>query len=239
MSEETLFISDCHLDASRPEVLVQLVHFLDKRAAGAARLFILGDLFEAWVGDDNPVEDLQSAIQALQCRAQSTPTYFLGGNRDFLLGQSFAEQMGFALLEEPHELQLGDLPIILIHGDTLCTDDHDYQAFRGMVRNPDWQAEFLNKPLAERMQMAAALRKDSAMAMAEKSADIMDVNQDAVVECFDRYRVDTIIHGHTHRPAVHHYASNRTRYVLGDWNPHASYLSWKSDRGFELVDPRI
>lgn len=239
MSEETLFISDCHLDASRPQVVQELIHFLNQRAASAARLYILGDLFEVWLGDDDQAEDLAPVLEALKRRAETTKTYFIAGNRDFLLGFSFARQHGIELVCEPEVLQFGDERVVLIHGDTLCTDDHDYQAFRNLVRNPDWQAEFLEKPLTERRLIAAGLRKDSAQAMLDKAAEIMDVNDDAVNQCFREHRVDTIIHGHTHRPAIHRYDSKLTRYVLGDWIPQASYLSWNTVRGFKLFDSRI
>ena len=239
MSEETLFISDCHLDPGRPEVVRELIDFLDDRAGGAARLYILGDLFEVWLGDDDPARGLQAVIESLQRRAQTSALYFLGGNRDFLLGQTFAARVGLELLSEPEYLELGEHRVVLVHGDTLCTDDHDYQAFRQMVRNPQWQHAFLHKPLAERQAIAARLRGDSADAMAAKSMNIMDVNAAAVQACFLEHRVDTIIHGHTHRPAVHRYADGLTRYVLGDWNPRASYLSWRPEHGFELVDSRV
>ena len=163
----------------------------------------------------------------------------MAGNRDFLLGEDFAARTGIRLLEEPERLQLGSHRTLLIHGDTLCTDDHDYQQFRKLVRSSDWQADFLARPLAERRRIAAQLRNDSADAMAQKTADIMDVNANAVEACFRDNAVDTIIHGHTHRPAVHRYPADLTRYVLGDWNPGPSYLAWHPEKGFELQDPRV
>lgn len=239
MSEEYLFISDCHLDAGRPEVIRELVGFLDVRAASAGQLYILGDLFEVWLGDDDPAPGLQPVIDSLARRAQSARVHFLAGNRDFLVGAGFAARLGIELLREPQYLRLGDHAVVLLHGDTLCTDDHDYQAFRALVRSEAWQAEFLGKPLSERQAIAARLREQSADAMAGKTMEIMDVNADAVDDCFRQHRVDTVIHGHTHRPAVHRYAGNRTRYVLGDWNPSASYLRWQAESGFELLDPRV
>lgn len=238
MSGEILFFSDCHLDPSRPDVHAALIEFLDKRAAGAERIYILGDLFEVWLGDDTPLDGLETVTDALARRAADSPTCFLAGNRDFLLGRDFAGRVGLTLLDEPELLGLGDHRIALIHGDTLCTDDHDYQAFRAQVREPAWQADFLARPLAERQRIAAGLRTDSAAAMAQKTMQIMDVNDDAVIDCFATLEVDTIIHGHTHRPAAHAHAPGLTRFVLGDWNPGPSYLSWHPATGFELVDPR-
>ena len=239
MRGEILFFSDCHLDPSRPDVHAALIEFLDQRAAGAERIYVLGDLFEVWLGDDAPLDGLQTAIDALARRAVDSRTYFIAGNRDFLLGRDFADRVGLTLLDEPELLMLGDHRVALIHGDTLCTDDHDYQAFRAQVREPAWQAEFLARPLAARQQIAAGLRADSVAAMAHKTMEIMDVNDDAVSRCFATLEVDTIIHGHTHRPATHVYASGLTRYVLGDWNPGPSYLSYHPDRGFSLHDPRV
>jgi UDP-2,3-diacylglucosamine hydrolase len=225
MSEEYLFISDCHLDSGQPEVTAALTRFLRQRAAGAARVYILGDLFEVWLGDDDPAAAAQPVIECLQALSD--------------LGPDFAARTGLTLLSEPHRLQLGGQQVLLVHGDTLCTDDHDYQQFRAMVRNQDWQASFLGQPLAERQRIAAALRNDSVEAMTQKSLEIMDVNPQAVEDCFRQQQVDTIIHGHTHRPAVHRYDHSLVRYVLGDWNPGPSYLSWDSQQGFRLVDPRV
>ena len=239
MSDEYLFISDCHLDPERPQVAAALLQFLQERAAAASHLYILGDLFEVWLGDDDPAREHQRVIDALQRLAATISVYFMAGNRDFLLGGDFSARIGINLLEEPRILQLGNQRALLMHGDTLCTDDQDYQKFRSMVRSAAWQSEFLAQPLAERQRIAAGLRRDSANAMAQKAADIMDVNQQAVRDCFDQNRIDTIIHGHTHRPAVHRYGPKLQRLVLGDWNPGPSYLSWDHQQGFSLVDPRV
>lgn len=239
MADEYLFISDCHLQVSRPDVTSALIGFLRKRAIGARHLYILGDLFEVWLGDDDPVVDLKPIIDTLQAVAQQTQVFFMVGNRDFLLGESFANRIGMTLVAEPKQLTIGNQSVLLMHGDSLCTDDHDYQVFRSKVRDPAWQSELLLKPLIERQQIAAQLRRDSAAAMTKKSAEIMDVNQDLVAQCFRQNQVNCIIHGHTHRPAVHRYPANLTRYVLGDWNPGPSYISWNPAQGFDLVDGRV
>lgn len=239
MSHEYLFISDCHLDARRPEVTAALTGFLDNRATSARCLYILGDLFEVWLGDDDPAPEHRGVIETLRQLASSIDVFFMAGNRDFLLGQVFAQNVNLTLLDEPHILQLGQDRVVLIHGDTLCTDDRDYQEFRSMVRTEKWQSGFLGKPLEERQQIAAQLRADSVDAMAQKSCQIMDVNQAAVQDCFARNGVRTIIHGHTHRPAIHHYDADLSRIVLGDWGREPSYLSWTPEQGFDLHDPRL
>ena len=239
MSGEYLFISDCHLDASRPEVTATLVDFLEKRAVTARSLYILGDLFEVWLGDDDPAPEHQHVIGLLRQLGQSTDVFFMAGNRDFLLGKTFTDAANMTLLDEPHLLLLDNTRVVLVHGDILCTDDHDYQAFRSMVRVPEWQSTFLAKPLAERQQIAARMRSYSVDAMAQKSMQIMDVNSAAVQDCFRDNEASTIIHGHTHRPAVHTYDSDLSRIVLGDWGQEPSYLSWKPEQGFELHDSRI
>ncbi len=238
MSEEYLFISDCHLDPGRPEIARALIEFLQTRAARARRLYILGDLFEVWLGDDDPAEEQTQVIDSLRRLASSCDVYFMAGNRDFLIGEVFASHVGMTLLEEPLLLQLGQLRVALLHGDSLCTDDHDYQAFRSMVRDRHWIADFLAKPLLERQQIAAQMRRISVAAMSKKSSGIMDVNAIAVEECFHENRADVIIHGHTHRPATHCYESNLRRIVLGDWDPDPSFLSWNPESGFKLTDSR-
>ena len=239
MDNEYLFISDCHVHESKPEITSNLLEFLQNRAKHARFLYILGDLFEAWLGDDEHNPGNESIINCLQTLSKTTEIFFLAGNRDFLLGNEAATEIGLTRIDDPTILQLGDQKVALLHGDTLCTDDNDYQAFRRMVRDPDWQVQFLQKPLGERRAIGAALRVKSVEAMAEKSLEIMDVNPDAVGSCFLDSGVDLIIHGHTHRPAIHQYADNRKRYVLGDWDPLPSYLSWDQTQGFKLVDHRV
>ena len=239
MRDEYLFISDCHLDGRRPETSAALERFLHDETADASRLYILGDLFEVWLGDDDPAEEHRSIIDALHRLKADCDIYFVAGNRDFLLGETFAGRAGMRILDEPVKLQLGQHRVLLMHGDTLCTDDHDYQQFRAMVRQPQWIEAMLARPLAERRQLADKLREDSAVAMQGKSSEIMDVNAGAVEDCFRDNDVDVIIHGHTHRPATHHYDGGRQRIVLGDWHREPSFLCWKPERGFRLNDPRV
>ena len=163
----------------------------------------------------------------------------MAGNRDFLLGEDFASRVGLTRLTEPHAIELGDFHVALVHGDSLCTDDHDYQAFRSMVRKPEWQVEFLAKPLQERREIAAQLRRNSVAAMSTKASDIMDVNESTVAELFQQTGCDVILHGHTHRPAIHGYEAGRQRIVLGDWVNEPSYVSWIRGDGFRLIDPRV
>jgi UDP-2,3-diacylglucosamine hydrolase len=239
MTDEYLFISDCHLDPGRPQTIQVFIDFLQTRAAAARRLYILGDLFEVWLGDDDPAKGLLEVITALQQLSKSCDVFFMAGNRDFLLGEAFADRIGMTLLEEPLLLRLGQHQVALMHGDSLCTDDHDYQAFRTMVRGHRWQADFLAKPLIERQQIATQLRSDSSAATRNKVSEIMDVNTTAVMQAFREQQADVIIHGHTHRPATHDYESDLTRIVLGDWVREPSFLSWTADFGFLLSDPRI
>lgn len=239
MSDEYLFISDCHLDADRPEITNAVSEFLESRATKARYLYILGDLFEVWLGDDDPVPELRRVIASLQRLASEVEIFFIAGNRDFLLGQGFARTANLTLLDEPHMLQLDKHRVVLIHGDTLCTDDQDYQQFRSLVRSAKWQTDFLAKSLEERQRIAAQLRADSVDAMTQKSLEIMDVNPQAVQDCFHANQASVIIHGHTHRPAVHQYRSNLSRIVLGDWGREPSYLSWTREQGFNLSDPRV
>jgi UDP-2,3-diacylglucosamine hydrolase len=239
MTDEYLFISDCHLDPGRPQTSQVFINFLQTRAAAARRLYILGDLFEVWLGDDDPAEGLLEVITALQQLSKSCDVFFMAGNRDFLLGEAFADRIGMTLLEEPLLLRLGQHQVALMHGDILCTNDHDYQAFRATVRDHRWKADFLAKPLVERQQIAAQMRTDSSAAMRNKASEIMDVNATAVMQAFREQQADVIIHGHTHRPATHDYESDLTRIVLGDWVREPSFLSWTADSGFLLSDPRI
>lgn len=239
MSGESLFISDCHLDARRPEISAALLEFLQRRAVAASRLYILGDLFEVWLGDDDMDAAQQPVIDAFAELSRDVELYFIAGNRDFLLGDAFAARVGMRRLEEPQFVQLGTQRSLLIHGDTLCTDDHVYQQFRAMVRDPAWISATLATSLSERRQIAARMRDDSKAATSMKASEIMDVNETTVAECFHRNEADVIIHGHTHRPAMHRYDAGLLRVVLGDWVREPSFLSWQSGQGFKLTDPRI
>jgi UDP-2,3-diacylglucosamine hydrolase len=233
----TLFISDLHLDPARPDITSQALEFLEAETAGADALYILGDLFEAWVGDDDPEPEKRRVIAALrQLSDAGLPCYFMHGNRDFLVGAGFAAASGCTLLEDPTVIELHGTPVLLMHGDTLCTDDHEYQAFRQMVRNPAWQQVMLAKPLQERLMLAKYLRETSSASMAGKSMEIMDVNQGAVAAAMRKHGVYTLLHGHTHRPAVHRFeldGHEAVRIVLGDWYTQGSALSWDAD-GFVL-----
>ncbi len=218
----TLFISDLHLSPERPGAAALFRRFLERQAIHADALYILGDLFEAWVGDDDLASPFHADIAAaLKSLAQAgIPVHFLAGNRDFLVGSRLLEAAGLRLLDDPCRVDLYGTPTLLAHGDIWCTDDALYQAFRTQVREPAWRAEFLAKPLAERHALAAALRERSEQAKADKRPDIMDVNVDAVVDAFRQHAVKRIIHGHTHRPAHHELVVDGRcceRWVLPDW----------------------
>ena len=224
-----LFISDLHLDARRPAITTLFLEFLaglDPRHC--ASLYILGDLFEAWIGDDNDDPHDAAVIAALRATTlRGIPVWIMHGNRDFLLGERFGQVTGCTLLADPVRIELGGEATLLMHGDTLCTDDHEYQQFRDMVRNPDWQRQFLAKPLAERRAIAANLRETSRQRTGEKAAEIMDVNPQAVLDTLRAHGVRRLIHGHTHRPAVHALELDgrpAQRIVLGDWYTQGSVL---------------
>lgn len=226
---ETLFISDLHLDPQRPEVIDLLVRFLDGRAAAADALYILGDLFEYWIGDDDVRTDLLPAVEALRRLSDAgVPVWFMAGNRDFLVGEGFAARTGCRLLEDPTRTELYGVPTLLMHGDSLCIDDIEYQALRKQLRDPAWQTGFLSLPVEQRRAQAEALRRQSREATRDKAAEIMDVNAAEVDAVFREYGVRRIIHGHTHRPAVHALSVDgepAERIVLGDWYTQGSVLS--------------
>lgn len=233
-----LFISDLHLSNARPEITALFLEFLQQRASLADALYILGDLFEVWLGDDMVLPDYAEAIQAMhKLTAQGVPLYVMHGNRDFLLSETFAQQTGARLLADPSVIDLYGTPTLLMHGDTLCTDDIEYQKFRSMVRDPDWQAQLLAKTPQERLALARQYREISKNEMAGKSAEIMDVNAAAVKTAMQQHQVQQLIHGHTHRPAVHQLqlADNQDarRIVLGDWYTQGSVLEC-SPQGCEL-----
>ncbi|WP_242519254.1 UDP-2,3-diacylglucosamine diphosphatase [Halochromatium roseum] len=225
---ETLFISDLHLSPRRPALIRLFIEFLEQRAPAATQLFILGDLFDAWIGDDDdPLPEVRAALKRLTDRG--TRCLIMHGNRDFLLGRRFARTTGCELIRDPCLIQLDDEPILLMHGDLLCTDDLAYQRFRRRVRNPIVQRLFLWSPLSKRRGIAARYRQRSGEAMAQKPDAIMDVNSAAVSKQMRRAGVRRLIHGHTHRPQDHALELDgqpALRQVLCDWT---------DDRGELLV----
>lgn len=225
----TLFISDLHLDPDRPAITALFLEFVGGIGGRADALYILGDLFEAWVGDDDDAEPNRSVCAALAaCAAAGTPVYVMHGNRDFLLGERFAREAGCTLLDDPARIDLYGTPTLLMHGDLLCTDDIEYQAFRRQARSTAWQAELLAKPLAERRAIASEMRRVSREKTGGKPEAIMDVTADAVVAAMRDHGTDRLIHGHTHRPAQHELVIDgrpAQRIVLGDWYDQGSVLA--------------
>lgn len=232
-----LFVSDVHLDASAPDAVAQFLDFLVTHASGAEALYVLGDLFEAWVGDDDrePAKlRVCAGLRALTSRG--TACFVLHGNRDFLIGAGFETATGARVLPDPVITRIGDEEVLLTHGDALCTDDHAYQELRSIVREPAWQRRFLALPLAVRERLADRARAGSRAHTSRTVPYVMDVNAAAVEAAFRATGVTTVIHGHTHRPAVHdlvvHGRAVR-RIVLGAWYEEGSYLEWDGAR-FEL-----
>ncbi|MBK1691138.1 UDP-2,3-diacylglucosamine diphosphatase [Ectothiorhodospira mobilis] len=217
----TLFVSDLHLDPDRPAILAAFERLLRGPAREADALYILGDLFEYWIGDDDPAPHLEPVFHALADLARAgVPVCFTHGNRDFLVGEGFARRCGCRLLDTETVIDLYGTPVLLMHGDSLCTDDHEYMAFRDMVRDPQWQAAFLARPLAERHAEAEAMRARSRHSTRRKPADITDVHPGAVEAALRRNGVRILIHGHTHRPALHDLTLDGAparRIVLPDW----------------------
>ena len=225
---ETLFVSDLHLDDSRPDITSLFLDFLQGPAIQADALYILGDLFEVWIGDDDTSElSRQIATGLNQLKQTGTPVYLMHGNRDFLIGRKFEDASGCTIIPDPTLINLYGIDTVLLHGDTLCTDDIEYMDFRTMVRNPEWQKEFLGKPLPERKDIASDLREQSKEKTRAKPMDIMDVNQQTVEEVLKKHNVQQMIHGHTHRPDTHTFLLNSgtaQRIVLGDWYQNGSVL---------------
>lgn len=230
----TLFIADLHLDDSRPQITQLFENFLaGEEARSADAVYILGDLVEAWLGDDDDAElpaRIARATRAL--RDSGVPVYFMVGNRDFLLGEGFARRAGFTLLDDGTVHDLYGRPTLLMHGDVLCTDDVAYQTVRKQVRTPEWKAQVLAMPLEARRALAAKARQDSKAHTSSTMETIMDVNADAVADSMRRAGVTRLIHGHTHRPATHRFQLDgqpAERIVLGDWYEHGSVLRVTAD----------
>lgn len=237
----TLFVSDLHLDPERPEITALFGRFLDGEARGADALYILGDLFEAWVGDDDPSDAGAFVADRLRALAESgVPTYFIRGNRDFLLGGAYAARAGMILLDDPTVVELYGMPTLLLHGDLLCTDDVPYQQFRAQTRDPQWQAQFLAQPLAARLAFAQQARAASQARYGElvskgMAETVGDVAPATVQDWFRRFGVKRMIHGHTHRPAIHDEGGGNTRIVLGDWYEQGSVLRIGDDGIVDLA----
>jgi UDP-2,3-diacylglucosamine hydrolase len=234
----TLFISDLHLDDSRPDITAALLALLQGRARDADALYVLGDLFEAWIGDDDDHELARIVADGFAALgAHGVPIHFMHGNRDFLLGADYARRAGLRLLGETEIVDLYGTPTLLLHGDTLCTADTGYLNFRAQVRDPRWQQGFLAQPLAARHAFAAQARARSRAHTQSAAMEIMDVTPDAVADAFRAHGVQRMIHGHTHRPAIHApvdvdgHACQRI--VLGDWHRHGSVLDVDA-RGMRL-----
>jgi UDP-2,3-diacylglucosamine hydrolase len=238
----TLFISDLHLDAVRPDITALFLKFLETDARRAEKLYILGDFFEVWIGDDDPDPHHAEVMRGLrQLTDAGVPVDFMRGNRDFLIGADFAARTGVRLLQDPTVVDLCGRPTLLMHGDTLCTDDVEYQAMRRMFHDPRWQQATLAKPLEERRAFAKSARAESKSRTAAKAEYIMDVNHGAVEAVMREHGVQRLIHGHTHRPAVHRFQSGgktMERVVLGDWYEQLSRLRWEPVGG-RLDDPRV
>ncbi|MFT3761794.1 MAG: UDP-2,3-diacylglucosamine diphosphatase [Pseudoxanthomonas sp.] len=236
----TLFVSDLHLDASRPAIIGLFGEFLREEARSADALYILGDLFEAWVGDDDTSEvGAEVAAHLREVANAGVPLFFIRGNRDFLVGTDYALRAGFRILPDPAVVVLYGKPTLLMHGDLLCSDDVAYQQFRAQTRDPAWQAQFLSQPLAARQAFAAKAREVSMARQQEmlggdktRFETVTDVTPATVEATFVRYGIDTLIHGHTHRPAIHDLEVDGhacRRVVLGDWYEQGSVLRVNAD----------
>ena len=226
----TLFISDLHLDSSQPEIGAQFLAFLRGEAREADTLFILGDLFEAWLGDDDPnpyYAGMKTAIRELV--DSGVPVFFMHGNRDFMIGEDFAAETGVTILNDPEVVDVHGEKVLLSHGDALCTDDVQYQQVRAMTRNPEWQAMMRTKTIQERIEIAIQARQASLARGESLNDEITDVNKGAVEETIRLHGVDILLHGHTHRPAIHKVELDdrtATRIVLGDWYEQGSVVRW-------------
>ncbi len=229
----TRFVADLHLDAARPEILGQFRAFLDATPGDVEALYVLGDLFEHWVGDDAPSDGLELVLDALRRLTRRTPVYVQPGNRDFLLGQGFEARTGCRLLPDAVVMDLYGVSTLLLHGDTLCTDDVRYQRYRRVVRHRLVTGLVRRLPLGLRLRLARGMRRTSHRELARKPSSIMDVNQDAVLQALQRHGVRRLIHGHTHRPGIHRVETAggpAERFVLGDWYAHGSMLECRPGR---------
>ncbi len=236
------FISDLHLSPEKPHLGEALFEFIDNKCQTAEALYILGDLFDAWIGDDEDSEYYVNILTQFKKRTDANLNiYFMHGNRDFLIGREFSDKTGISLLKDPTVIEIYGEPMLLMHGDSLCTSDTEYMAFRKQVRNIGWQEQVLSLPLEQRRAMAAQLRQQSKSMNSNKAEDIMDVNPVDVEDAFKAHGVKTLLHGHTHRPACHDLAVDEKqcqRIVLGDWGQLGWYIE-ASPSGLELIQFNI
>lgn len=240
MKTEIFFISDLHLAVEKPEITRKFLYFLQHYAINAQALYILGDLFDVWVGDDDfspPINKLKKQLK--QLTSSGTQIFLQPGNRDFLLGQKFCADTGITLLGDYEVIELNRVKTLLTHGDLLCTDDLPYQAFREKSHTVEWQQNVLSKPLLLRLLVARWYRIRSFFHKKGKSADIMDVNQNTVEEVMQQYQALRLIHGHTHRPAIHDFIVNNQpaqRFVLSEWKKQAiDILGWNNDSYYRIT----
>jgi len=226
----TAFISDLHLDASRPTATAAFLQWLQGPALELGRLYILGDLFEYWVGDDDPDPHHAQVREGLHAYTQKVPrVWFMPGNRDFQIGEAFLQETGMQLLPDPTLIAIHGTSLLIAHGDRLCTDDISYQRFRRFSRHPLALKFYGSMPFFIRRKLVDQARSRSAAAKLDKTPEIMDVNQGAVEASLKRYRVHTLLHGHTHRPGEHNFemgGRNATRIVLGDWYRNGPVMYW-------------
>ena len=234
-----LFISDLHLRPDKPEFIENTVEFLNVNTKDIDALYILGDLFNTWLGDDIVPNEFDVLVTALSRISQSgVKCYLMVGNRDFMVGKTFAQRCGCELLTDPTIVELNGHKILLMHGDSLCIDDKSYQRYRRWTRNALLQRCFLALSSRYRQGISDKIKQKSREQKQFKSAMIMDVNQDEVVRVMQQYQVQYMLHGHTHRPAIHSLSGDRYRIVLGDWDQHPSYLHYQ-DGQFHLFDDRV
>ncbi len=231
----SFFIADLHLQDECPELTRAFLHFVDQKVMGADALYILGDLFEAWIGNDDDSETNAQVVKSLKQLSDSgVDVYLQQGNRDFLIDQGFAQRCGATLLSETCLITPYQQSLLIMHGDQLCLDDTEYQEFKTLTRSTEWRNDFLSKPLTERQAIAAHLRQQSKQSGQQKSQAIMDVSPAEVKNVMARHEVDILIHGHTHRPDIHTLSGNKYRIVLGDWDKYLWYLEWQNNDNHQL-----
>ena len=235
----TYFISDLHLERIESPITNIFTAFLDDLNQNDS-LYILGDLFESWIGDDN-VSELSQYIsdRLLMLSERNISVAIMHGNRDFLIGEDFCKASSIELINDPRIIEIDTKKVMLTHGDELCTDDNEYQAFRSVVRNPLWQKDFLNFPISKREKIAGEAKDASKDSKENKAMEIMDVNTDAVLKAFNDHDIEIMIHGHTHRPNIHKVSNegkNLTRYVLGDWSKNSAIILKWNEAEVELMD---